>query len=382
MFSFHRRALSAMLAFTVFGCVGEGLAQDQVTQVNGFTVLQAQNPQPDVDFVNAKPLPLPINDSPADTTQATIQTLLSIPDLGARGYEPGAMGSGQLSPVFLGKPAPTTTESEVTPDDWGTSNHPFTTARADLYGLNTQFNYPYRAAGKFFFNSGGVTYYCSASLIKPGIVVTAAHCVANYGKNQFYSGFRFVPGYREGAAPFGVWTSHDVWVKTAYLKGTDTCAVYGVVCPDDVAVVVLDAQKGAYPGTATGWFGYWYGGGFTSNGLTQITQLGYSGGLDNGSYLERTDSYGFIDSSYSSNTVIGSNMYSGSYGGPFVANFGLPSTLTGATNGSFAYPDVILGVTSWSYASTVKEQGASPFTSNNIQSLLNSACGGTPAACK
>ena len=28
---------------------------------------------------------------------------------------------------------------------------------------------------------------CSASLIKPGIVVTAAHCVANYGQHQFYS---------------------------------------------------------------------------------------------------------------------------------------------------------------------------------------------------
>ena len=94
-------------------------------------------------------------------------------------------------------------ESGVTPQDFGTNNHPFTTARADLFGLNDNAVYPYRAAGKLFFNIGSSSYICSASLIKRGIVVTAAHCVANYGQSQFYGGWRFVPGYRNGSAPFG-----------------------------------------------------------------------------------------------------------------------------------------------------------------------------------
>jgi V8-like Glu-specific endopeptidase len=387
--SFHRCASSAMLALTVFGCIGMGLAQDQVNHMSRFAVLKIRAPQPDVDFVNAKPMPLPINDLLEDSTQAKVQALLSTPDVGAQGYEHGAIGSGQMNPVFLGKPAPEATESNVKPEDWGTSDHPsttdhpFTTVRADLYALDTQSSYPYRAAGKLFFNIGADTYWCSASLIKRGIVVTAAHCAANYGHSQFYSGWRFVPAYRDGAAPFGVWSAQQVWIEHTYYNGTDGCTVYGIVCPDDVAVIILNTQSGDYPGTAAGWFGYWYGGGFTSSGLTQITQLGYSAGLDNGLYLERTDSYGYISASDSNNTIIGSNMNAGSYGGPWIVNFGFPSTLTGETNGSFSHPDVIVGVASWGYTSNApKEQGASPFTSNNIKSLLNSACAETPAACK
>jgi V8-like Glu-specific endopeptidase len=383
LFSFHPRALTAMLVFTVFGSVGEGLAQDQVTHVKDFTVLKVQNSQPAMDFVNAKTMALPINYSPANTTQDTIQALQSAPDLGSHGYASGATGNGKQSPVFLGTPAAAPAESGVTPEDWGTNNHPFTTAKADLYGLVTQNNYPYRAAGKLFFNIGSSGFICSASMIKRGIVVTAAHCVANYGQSQFYNGWQFVPAYLNGLAPYGTWTAAQVWIKTAYFNGTDGCAVFGVVCPDDVAVIILNTQNGAYAGTNTGWFGYWYGGGFTSNGITQLTQLGYPAGLDNARYMERNDSYGYISPSNSNNTVIGSNMNGGSSGGPWVGNFGLPPQLTGETNGSFSPTNVIMGVTSWGYTSTApKEQGAAPFTSNNIQSLLNSACASVAAACQ
>jgi len=160
--------------------------------------------------------------------------------------------------------------------------------------------------------------------------------------------------------------------------------VYGVVCPDDVAVLILNTQAGAYPGTSTGWLGYgWNGYSFTSNHLTQITQLGYPAGLHNAVYMERNDSYGYVSSSNSNNTVIGSNMNGGSSGGPWIANFGLPSVLTGETKGSASTPNVVVGVTSWGYTNlALKEQGAAPFTSNNIVSLLGSACGATPAACQ
>jgi hypothetical protein len=163
-------------------------------------------------------------------------------------------------------------------------------------------------------------------------VVTAAHCVANYGKKTFQSGWQFVPGYSNGSAPYGTWTVAFAYVLTSYYDGTDPCAQSGVVCQDDVAVLVLNPQSGKYVGSTVGWFGYEYGGGFTSAGLAAITQLGYPGGLDSALYMERTDSQAYTSSSSSNNHVIGSNQNQGSSGGPWVENFGLPSALTGETS--------------------------------------------------
>jgi V8-like Glu-specific endopeptidase len=296
-------------------------------------------------------------------------------------------GNGATAPQFLGTPESAGGSGGIGSQMFGTNNHPFSTARADLNANGataTNMMYPYRAAGKLFFNIGTSTYICSASMIKRGIVVTAAHCVANYGQSQFYSGWRFVPGYRNGAAPYGTATVYQAWVKTAYFNGTDGCYQYGVICPDDVAILILNPNSvGAYVGATTGWFGYgWNGYGYVNN-QTQITQLGYPAGLNNAAYMERNDSSGFKNTTYSSNTIIGSNMDGGSSGGPWLVNFGIAPTLTGETNGSAPTPNVVVGVTSWGYISTSpKEQGASPFTTNNIVSLVNSACTSVAAACQ
>jgi V8-like Glu-specific endopeptidase len=96
------------------------------------------------------------------------------------GFSPGADGDGHMSPIFLGAPAGGAAGEQVAPQESGTTNHPFTTARADLSGATASNAYPYRASGKLFFNIGTATYMCSASLIKRGVVVTAAHCVAEF----------------------------------------------------------------------------------------------------------------------------------------------------------------------------------------------------------
>jgi len=220
-------------------------------------------------------------------------------------------------------------------------------------------------------------------LIKKGVVVTAAHCVANFGTGQLYSNWHFIPGYRNGAAPFGDWTVKNAFVLTSYLNGSDPCAVAGVVCRDDVAVLLLNAKAGKYPGTSTGWYGFgWNGLGFTSAGLTHITQVGYPVCLDNGELMERNDSQGFKSAANSNNTVIGSLMCGGSSGGPWLINFGVRPSLTGTTAGTAPDANVVVGVTSWGFVSNApKEQGASPFLSGNIVPLVNSACSAVPAAC-
>jgi hypothetical protein len=151
-----------------------------------------------------------------------------------------------------------------------------------------------------------------------------------------------------------------------------------------VAVLLLNTSStGDYPGTATGWYGYgWNGFGFTANGLTQITQIGYTVCLDSGFLMERNDSFGFQSVSSANNTIIGSLMCSGASGGPWLVNFGLRPVLTSTTEGTAPNPNTVVGVTSWGYTSTsIKQQGASPFTSDNIVPLVNAACTAVPAAC-
>ena len=306
----------------------------------------------------------------------------------AGGYSPGGKGDGKTSPVILGVSAALDANSgDVASQEFGIANHPFSTVRADLNGQQNNTIYPYRASGKLFFNivtnTGTSTYICSASLIKPGIVVTAAHCVANFGKSQYYSNWQFVPGYRNGVAPYGTWSVSQARVLTAYYDGTDPCAASGIVCQDDVAVLALKAQNGVNVGTNTGWYAYgWNGAGLTESGLAQITQIGYPACLDNAGFMERNDSFGFKSVELSNNTIIGSLMCGGSSGGPWLVNFGRRPALTGTTAGTAADPNTVVGVTSWGYAGTsAKEQGASPFLSGNIATLVNTQCAATPGKC-
>ena len=346
------------------------------------TSLTVQGNESEPDIVNAEPMPLPRAVGPVDMVP-------SLQDLGTPGFSPGAVGNDRTNRITLPLPTFGDQDSDMEgplgpePEEFGTGHQPFSTARADLYTAATNTQYPYRASGKLFFQIGNSNYVCSASLIKRGVVVTAAHCVANFGHQELYHNWQFVPGYRSNVRPYGTWTVDQVWLKTSYYNGTDSCSQSGVVCANDVALLVLNTQNRAYVGTQTGWYGYGYGGYGYSNGVTQITQIGYPVCLDNGERMERNDSQGYVSSGDSNNTVIGTLMCGGSSGGPWLENFGIRPTLTGQHNGTQPNSNVIVGVTSWGpIDQAVKISGASPFTSNNIVSLLNTACTHRPAACQ
>jgi V8-like Glu-specific endopeptidase len=363
-------------------------AQAGVSQhgaVTKYTSPGRQSPQgATIDFVNAKPMTLPraFGASQQSAQDRLIQALMSPRHGGKPAFSPGRDGDGKESAVFLGTPvAAALADGEVTPQQHGTTGHPFTTVRADAFQGSTNKQFPFRASGKLFFNIGPDTFVCSASLIKRGIVVTAAHCVIEFG-GSFYSNWVFVPGYKNGDAPYGTWSGVTAAVPTSYANGTDSCAVSGVVCQNDVAVIRLAPQAGKFPGAQTGFYGFGVNGFGFASGLTHVTQIGYPVCLDNGSRMERNDSYGYVDGALSSNTVIGSLMCGGSSGGPWLVNFGKPATRTGTTQGAAATPNTVVGVTSWGYVSTApKEQGASPFTSGNIGVLAPFLCGGTPNPC-
>jgi V8-like Glu-specific endopeptidase len=317
--------------------------------------------------------------------EAMVETLLSPPSRGTPRFFPGSQGDGRMSSVFLGRPnarEPTgPSDLEVTPQEFGTVNHPFSTARADAYQGSTHTQYPYRASGKLFFNVGADTNVCSASLIKKGIVVTAAHCVAEYG-GPFYTNFRFVPGYKNGHAPYGVWRSARAAVLASWSNGTDRCSDSGVVCTNDIGVIRLVPQAGVFAGQRTGFYSYGINGfGFVS-GTTHVTQIGYPVCLDGGRLMERNDSQGYVHWPSSGNTIIGSLMCGGSSGGPWLVNFGRRPVLTGTGNGHGFSANTIIGVTSWGFVGNApKQQGASRFTDANIGRLANMLCGGSPNPC-
>lgn len=357
-----------------------GVAHAQVSR-EGATVAFDSKSKGGVDYANAKPFKLPKSSVAPGTPASASADAASVKFPGPPGSSDGAEGNGKTSPKKLpvSKFLPDE-DGGVSPQQYGTGNHPFTTSVAQFYTGSY-----YRRSGKLFFRDGSSSYVCSASLIKRGLVVTAAHCVSKFGQSRFYTNIQFVPAYNKGSAPFGVWNSAQARVMTSYFNGTDTCSANGpgVVCQNDVAVIVLQAQSGAYPGTQTGWYGYGYNGYSYVSNLVNITQIGYPVALNGGLEQIRTDSYGFVSSSNANNTIIGSLQTGGSSGGPWLVNFGLSPTLSsGISYGSAPAANTVVGATSWGYTNqAVKQQGASPFTSSNIVALVNAACGAFPAAC-
>jgi V8-like Glu-specific endopeptidase len=360
-----------------------GVTTDGTT--TAFTPSTAELPSDRVDYANTRPAPLPINRTyTAAQAKADLVRALTAPArfVGPAGSEEGSVGTGEQTPVILAPALRELSKDRPVPRDYGTSGLPFSTERADLTNLKLTSYYPYSAVGKLFFLEGATSYVCTAALIKRGIIVTAAHCAAKFGTNTFYKGWKFVPGYSNGAAPYGTWTVVQARVLTSYLNGSDSCSLYGVTCQDDVAVMVLNPQNGRYAGTSTGYLGYAYGGlGFTG-GTTHVTELGYPGDLDGGVYMERNDAQGAASVSHANNTVIGSLMTGGSSGGPWVVNFGQRPAVNGTSFGGYSSYNMVVGVTSWGATSdSVKNQGASPFTSTNIYSLITKACSLYPGAC-
>jgi V8-like Glu-specific endopeptidase len=367
----------AMVATLVMGLAVGASAQGR-NAVASFSVPESARGMSLEDMASAKSLDLP--QAPyAPQGEARAAALRGTP-----GFSPGATGDGRMRPEFV-----PLTEGEIdgpTPNEFGTSNHPFTTSRVDTVSLAGNVNptsklYPYRAAGKLFFKIGASSFVCSASLIKRGLIVTAAHCVTAFG-GAWYTNFVFVPAKYDALAPYGTWTGVTAWAMTSYKNGTDSCAVSGIVCANDVAVISIKKNAvGAYPGNSTGWLGYgWDGYGFTvfnDQNVALINQLGYPVSHDAGNRMQRTDSQGFVDSGMSNNTVWGSRQTGGSSGGPEVVNLGTLATLSGTSVGSEASMNIVVGVTSWGYTSTaVKQMGASPFTSGNIVALVSAACTG------
>jgi V8-like Glu-specific endopeptidase len=93
--------------------------------------------------------------------------------------------------------------------------------------------------GALFVHSAQGNHFCTASVVSsPGrdLLVTAAHCINGGHDGGYRSDIVFIPGYRDGQAPFGVWTVARLLVAPQWAKASD---------PDyDVGFVVLKPHDG------------------------------------------------------------------------------------------------------------------------------------------
>jgi V8-like Glu-specific endopeptidase len=92
------------------------------------------------------------------------------------------------------------------------------------------------AIGALFTTSAGKLggHFCTASVVNSpngDLVITAAHCVTGISGN-----LAFVPGYHDGATPYGVWAVTKVYVDQAWSSSAD---------PDDDFAFLKVSQPGS-----------------------------------------------------------------------------------------------------------------------------------------
>ena len=257
--------------------------------------------------------------------------------------------------------------TEITPEDVGTAGAYFTSSR--LVPTNARLYYPYRTAGKLFFKKpGGGNFICSASVLRPRIILTAGHCVhkGSGGGNGFYTRFLFVPAYHNGSAPYQAWNWR--WVITTSQWATSNGSVPNRA---DFAIIELaDRRFGSQIkkiGQVTGWLGY------RTNALTpnHTKKLGFPGNHDNAQIMHQVDSQHFQNGGQGT-VLYGSDMKGGSSGGPWVENFGVKAS--GQTGGLRPWPNRIVGVTSYGYVAVGPKVQGSSILNRDFLRILNAAC--------
>ncbi|MFI1566063.1 trypsin-like serine peptidase [Streptomyces sp. NPDC020490] len=108
---------------------------------------------------------------------------------------------------------------------------------------------------------GADGHFCTASVVRSphrDLIVTAAHCLGGGGD------LTFVPGYRDGAAPYGVWRIRERFVPEGWSERSDE--------DSDVGFAVLEDQGGRGVEDVVGGNRFTTG---TATGATPVTVTGY-----------------------------------------------------------------------------------------------------------
>lgn len=108
---------------------------------------------------------------------------------------------------------------------------------------------PFSANGKIFASDRSGDFQCSGTVVSAAngsVLLTAGHCLHLRGSG-WARNLVFVPSYRDGAQPFGLWSARAALVKRKWLRREAPAFDFGaaVVAPSPTAT--LQATVGAYP---------------------------------------------------------------------------------------------------------------------------------------
>jgi hypothetical protein len=262
-------------------------------------------------------------------------------------------------------------EGGVAPAAVGTSALRFTNERVVPMSVlrNT---YPWKAVGKLFFTGAtGGSFVCSASVVRNRVIATAGHCVYDTVVNRFHSNFFFVPGFDNGASPYGGFSWSLASTTGSWAAGNGSvpnAADFGVIV---AANKVVSAQVRRI-GDLTGWLGW------KTNALVgnNISAMGYPCNLDSCQILQRTSAH-VLRTRAPNSAEIGSDHRGGASGGPWAQDFGVAAAGQPARelNGN-----ILVGITSYGPISLTERYLGSSILNAEWVAIWNIACG-QPGAC-
>ncbi len=280
------------------------------------------------------------------------------------------------SRLFVPSPTRDVPENGAAAKDVGSAKGYFSSSR--LIPLDADLFYPYRTVGKLFYTIPGVgPALCSATVIAPRLVLTAGHCVhSGKAANAFFTDFRFIPAFRDGANPYGTWTAKSVLVTTTWATGQGK-----VPNAADFAVLVMnDLQfsdgKLYRIGDVVGRLGVT----LAALQANHVLMLGYPGSLDGGNKMHQVASASLKFDSKTNTVIYGTDMTPGSSGGPWVQNFGLPAVGQSIAGGAAALNRVV-GVMSFVSTTAGVKVGGSSVPDSRLASMLNAACAEASGNC-
>lgn len=251
--------------------------------------------------------------------------------------EPGKV-KGRV-PKQARQAAGTSTQSRVEPTSY-TYPFPFTRYFVDpqLYpGV-----YPYIAVGKLFFTQNGGNYVCSAASVASTLeyqaVWTAGHCVSD-GAGTWSTNVAFVPSYRNGVAPYGIFPASVLWSTTAWHQDGDITRDLGAFpVGTNAAGQTLQSRVGSlgfawnFPRTSH-WSDFGYPQAAPFNGAWMVVcQASHA-------YDDIT-----IPGTGPDPMAIGCDMTGGSSGGPFIRNFKSGNFINGHNSYKYVNPALPLAM--------------------------------------
>jgi len=206
---------------------------------------------------------------------------------------------------------------------------------------------PATTSGKVFFTGAdGLNYVCSASTVNSAgksVVFTAGHCLSN-GAGTWYNSkpWIFVPGYKNGNAPYGQWYARQLWTRPAWHNGGNRA--------EDIGAALMYPQNGTAIVNRVGGQGIEW-----NYPLSQFQyQFGYPQRAPfNGQLLKYCTGNSYNDAGHNG---INCNMTEGASGGPWLDDF----------NGSFGRLDSVNSWVFWNAAGT-RYKWNGPYFGNNAR---------------